>query len=138
MNVEKGTIYELHLIGPKVATKLKKAGILRIEEFLQNIFDQARRRLLSAKTGISEKKLQRWARIAQLYQIEGIDNENAELFEASGIEGIEDLLMAKPEELLLKMKKINEIKKLVVRLPDLHQIIGIQNSARHLGAATMV
>jgi predicted RecB family nuclease len=122
-------IVEMHGIGPKLGQKLIKAGIHTLLELIEKGSDEEKRAEISAITGISEIKILKWKNMARLYCIEGINNENAELFEAAGIESLEDLQTKNPEMIYEKMRKINAAKRLVLSIPSLEDLQRMSESA---------
>lgn len=122
-------IVEMHGIGPKLGQKLIKAGIHNLLELIEKSSDEEKRAEISAITGISEIKILKWKNMARLYCIQGINNENAELFEAAGIESLEDLQTKSPEMIYEKMRKINATKRLVLSIPSLEDLQRMSESA---------
>lgn len=111
-------------IGPVYAEKLKEAGINSIEELLEAGKTRKGRSDLAEKTGISGKLILTWVNHADLFRIKGLAGEYSELLEASGVNTVPQLATRVPENLLNKMKEVNEAKSLVRKLPSLSQVEG--------------
>ena len=122
-------IVEMHGIGPKLGQKLIKAGIHNLYELIEKGSDEEKRAEVSTITGISEIKILKWKNMARLFCIEGINNENVELFEAAGIESLEDLQTKSPEAIYEKMRKINASKRLVLNIPSLEELQRMADAA---------
>jgi uncharacterized membrane protein/predicted flap endonuclease-1-like 5' DNA nuclease len=109
-------------IGDVYRQKLRQAGITNVDELLdQGSTVQGRNEIVN-RTGISEKLLLRWINEADLYRINGIGQEYAELLEAAGVDTVPELAQRVPANLLEKMAAANAQKKMVRRLPDLSQV----------------
>lgn len=111
-------------IGPVYAEKLKEAGVNSIEELLETGKTRKGRSDLAEKTGISGKLILTWVNHADLFRIKGLAGEYSELLEASGVNTVPQLATRVPENLLNKMKEVNEAKSLVRKLPSLSQVEG--------------
>lgn len=111
-------------IGPVYAEKLKEAGVNSIEELLEAGKTRKGRSDLAEKTGISGKLILTWVNHADLFRIKGLAGEYSELLEASGVNTVPQLATRVPENLLNKMKEVNEAKSLVRKLPSLSQVEG--------------
>ena len=106
-------------IGDVYRQKLRQAGISDVDELLEKGSTVQGRKEIVNKTGISEKLLLRWVNMADLYRINGIGQEYAELLEAAGVDTVLELAQRVPANLLEKMAAANAQKKMVRRLPDL-------------------
>jgi uncharacterized membrane protein len=106
-------------IGDVYRKKLRQAGITDVDGLLAKGSTVQGRKEIVNKTGISEKLLLRWVNMADLYRINGIGQEYAELLEAAGVDTVLELAQRVPPNLLEKMAAANAQKKMVRRLPDL-------------------
>ena len=109
-------------IGDVYRQKLHEAGITNVEELLEKGSTAQGRKEIVKTTGISEKLVLRWVNMADLYRIQGIGKEYAELLEAAGVDTVPELAQRVPANLLEKMTAANAQKKMVRRLPDLSQV----------------
>ncbi len=109
-------------IGDAYRQKLRQAGITNTDELLEKGSTVQGRNEIINTTGISEKILLRWVNMADLYRINGIGQEYAELLEAAGVDTVPELAQRVPANLLEKIAAANAQKKMVRRLPDLSQV----------------
>lgn len=115
-------IIDIEGIGEVYAKKLKEAGIDTSEELLEAGKTEKGRTGLVEKTGISQKLILRWVNHADLFRIDGVGEEYADLLEASGVDTVIELAKRKPENLTQKMAEVNGQKHLVRKLPALSQV----------------
>ena len=127
----KGLTY-IEGIGKAYSKKLHTAGITNVDELLEKGSTPKGRKEIIKATGISEKRLLRWVNMADLYRIQGIGKEYAELLEAAGVDTVPELAQRAPASLLEKMTAANAQKKMVRRLPDLSQVEGWVAQAKSL------
>lgn len=125
-------ISEIEGIGPKLSIKLGKAGITNVDEFLTACSTAKGRNAVALQTGISEEKLFKWVKLIDLFRIEGLSIEFSELFEASGVDAIQELGKMDPEKLYDKMKKVNSSKRFVLQVPSLNELQSFVNMARSM------
>jgi len=104
-------------IGPKYATKLRKARIRTTEALLKRGADRAGRKQLSGATGFSNHQILEWVNRADLFRVKGIGEEYSDLLEASGVDTVKELRTRNARNLTEKMAEINQKKRLVRRLP---------------------
>ena len=104
-------------IGTTVATKLHNAGIDSIESLLEVGSTPDGRAQLAAATRISSRRLLRFVHRADLARVKGIGEEYADLLEVAGIHNVGQLADADADALVIKIREINQYRKLVRRLP---------------------
>ena len=109
-------------IGPVYAQKLKAAGIGTVEALLEAGASPEGRQALEEKTGIGHKLILEWINHADLFRIKGVGEEYSDLLEEAGVDTIPELAQRKAENLFAKLGEVNEVKKLVRRLPTLAQV----------------
>ena len=119
-------------IGKAYSKKLRTAGITNVDELLAKGSTPKGRKEIFKATGISEKRLLRWVNMADLYRVQGIGKEYANLLEAAGVDTVPELAQRTPASLLDKMTAANAKKKMVRRLPDLSQVEGWVAQAKSL------
>lgn len=110
-------IEKIEGIGPANAKKLAKAGITTTAKLLTLCCDRKGRRATSETTNIDEKKLLKWANMADLMRISGVGEEYSELLEAAGVDTVKELRNRNAENLSAKMDEVNAKKKLVRSTP---------------------
>lgn len=115
-------IEEIEGIGPVMGEKLREAGINNTDKLLENTQSPKQRKDLAEATGISPKLILRFANMADLFRINGVGQEHAELLEAAGVDTVPELAQRNAENLTAKMEEVNEEKKLVRRTPSLTSV----------------
>lgn len=121
-------------IGPKYATKLRKARVRTTEALLKRGATRAGRKDLAAETGLTDHQILEWVNRADLMRVKGIGEEYSDLLEASGVDTVKELKMRKPENLHAKMVEVNMKKRLVRRLPTEKMVAGWVKAAAKLDA----
>lgn len=111
-------------IGPKNATKLRKAGIRTTEALLKRGATRKGRKEIAASTGISERQILEWVNRADLMRVKGIGSEYSDLLEAAGVDTVKELRRRSPRSLTNKMIEVNDAKRLVRRLPTEAMVAG--------------
>lgn len=71
----------------------------------------------------------KWANHADLFRIDGIGPQFAELLEEAGVDTVKELRTRNAENLYAKIVEINEKKQLVRRLPSQGQIVSMIENA---------
>lgn len=111
-------------IGNSYALKFKEAGIRTVENLLDAASDKRAREKLAEATGISEKLVLKWANMADLFRINGVAGQHAELLECSGVDTVKELAQRNAESLRLKMTAVNARKNVVRNVPPLRFVNG--------------
>ncbi len=122
-------IEDIEGIGPVYGEKLRTAGISTVEKLLEAGATKSGRTSLAKETGISEKDILKWVNHADLFRIDGIGPQFAELLEAAGVDTVKELRNRNAENLFAKLGEVNEEKKLVRRLPSSSQVEGMIKTA---------
>jgi predicted flap endonuclease-1-like 5' DNA nuclease len=128
-------IIDIEGIGPSYAEKLAQANITTTNDLLELCCDPSGRSTMSAKTGVSEGQLLKWANMADLMRISGVGSEYAELLEASGVDTVKELRNRNAENLTAKMKEVNDEKRLCRATPGLKTVVGWVEQAQGLDPA---
>jgi predicted RecB family nuclease len=105
-------------IDAEEAKALKSVGIRTTEKLLEQAKSPKGRRLLSAKTKLDEKRLLRWANIADKLRIRGMGKEYAGLLREVGVDTVKELRYRNPARLAESMAEANKRRKLVRFLPS--------------------
>jgi predicted RecB family nuclease len=100
------------------AEKLKSVGIRTTEKLLEAAKSPGGRRQLAATTKLDEKRLLRWANIADKLRIRGMGKEYAGLLREVGVDTVRELRYRNPERLAKSMAEANKRRKLVRFLPS--------------------
>ena len=100
------------------AEALKSVGIRTTEKLLEAAKSPKGRKLLAGKTSLVEKKLLRWANIADKLRIKGMGKEYAGLLCEVGVDTVNELQYRNPARLAKAMAEANKKRKLVRFLPS--------------------
>jgi predicted flap endonuclease-1-like 5' DNA nuclease len=100
------------------ATALKSIGIRTTEKLLEAAKSPKGRKELSAKVKLDQKKLLRWANIADKLRIKGMGKEYAGLLREVGVDTVKELRYRNPAKLARSMAEANKRRKLVRFLPS--------------------
>lgn len=117
-------------IGPVFKEKLGTVGISSVEALLEKGGSKKGRVELAAATGISEKRILKWVNMADLFRVNGIASQFAELLKATGVDTVKELKMRNPANLHKMLIETNEQKKLTRAVPALSQIEDFINQAK--------
>lgn len=109
-------------IGPVYAQKLKAAGVTTIKALLDMGSTAKGRKGIVEKTGISDSLVLTWVNHVDLFRINGVGEEYADLLEQAGVDTVVELAQRKAENLFEKMTAVNQQKKLVRKMPSLAQV----------------
>ncbi|MEM9287494.1 MAG: DUF4332 domain-containing protein [Sphingomonadales bacterium] len=126
------SIIDIEGIGPALAEKLKGAGIRTTGALLEQACTPKGRKQVAADTGIDEKKILKFANMADLMRIKGVGEEYSELLEAAGVDTVKELRNRRPDNLAAKMAEVNAKKKLVRSLPSEKVVEGWVGQAKEL------
>lgn len=119
-------------IGEVYGKKLREQGIKNTDQLLSATRTKAFRKELAEKTGISEDLILKFANHVDLFRVNGIGSQYAEILEAAGVDTVKELATRKPENLVKKMEEVNAVKKLVRRTPCLKVVTKWVESAKTL------
>jgi predicted flap endonuclease-1-like 5' DNA nuclease len=117
MNVE-----DIEGIGSVYGEKLGGVGVKTVEDLLDAGAKPGGRDKLVASTGISHELILKWVNRADLYRVKGVGQEYSDLLEASGVDSPLELSHRIPQNLHAKLEQVNGEKKLVRRVPSLHEV----------------
>ncbi|MXN65760.1 DUF4332 domain-containing protein [Stappia sp. GBMRC 2046] len=126
------SIAEIEGIGPAYAEKLQAVGIRTTDAYLERARDPKGRKALAEETGIDDKRILKWANMADLMRIKGVGEEYSELLEAAGVDTVKELRNRNAENLAAKMREVNETKKLVRQVPADSAVAGWVEQAKKL------
>ena len=122
-------------VGKVYSQKLKTAGILTTNALLKKGATPKGRQTIADKSGISGKLILRWVNHADLFRLEGVAGEYAELLEAAGVDSVPELAQRNAENLCQKLAEVNEAKKLVRVVPVQTQVEQWVEQAKNLPRA---
>ncbi len=110
-------IEDVEGIGPVTGEKLRAAGVKDTDSLLENARTPKQRKELAEKAGLSDKQVLKFANMVDLYRINGVGSEYAELLEAAGVDTVPELARRNAANLTTAMTEVNEQKKLTRRVP---------------------
>ena len=125
-------IVEIEGIGEVYAEKLIAAGITKASELLEKCAAPKGRKELAEATGISEKLILRWTNHTDLYRINGVGPQFAELLEAAGVDTVKEFRHRVAENLQPKLAEINEARHICGRTPAVAEIQKMIDQAKEL------
>ncbi|MCR4921498.1 MAG: DUF4332 domain-containing protein [Bacteroidaceae bacterium] len=127
-------IIDIQGIGEVYAEKLIAAGIKTTDDLLEKCAKPAGRKALAEETGISPKLILTWTNHVDLFRIQGVGPQFAELLEASGVDTVKELKHRVADNLQTKMTQINEEKNLTNRVPSVSEVQKMIDQAKELPA----
>ena len=125
-------IIEVEGIGEVYAAKLEAAGIKTTDEYLTKCASPTGRKALAEETGIAPALILKWANHADLFRINGIASQFAELLEAAGVDTVKEFRNRVPANLQPKLVEVNEQKHLCKRVPALSEVEKMIAQAKEL------
>lgn len=111
-------ISDLEKFAPGATTALKSVGIRTTSGLIEAAKSPKGRKMLSAKTGLDERRILRWANMADRMRIKGVGEDYAHLLEVAGVNTVKELRYRSPAKLAKAMAEINIKRKLVLLLPS--------------------
>ena len=112
------SIESIEGIGPKLGAALRTAGVRSVAGLLKAGADKKSRKALAEKSGISEKRILKCVNMADLFRINGVASQYAELLENAGVDTVKELKHRNADNLAEKMAEVNAEKNLVRRTPS--------------------
>lgn len=128
-------IIDIEGVGEVYAAKLQEAGVNTVSELLEKGKTPKGRDELAEKTGISGKLILKWVNHADLFRINGVGPQFAELLEASGVDTVKEFRHRVAENLEKKMVEVNEAKNLTRRVPSVAELQKMIDQAKELAPA---
>ena len=125
-------IVDIEGVGEVYAEKLIAAGINTVNDLLDKCAAPAGRKALAEATGITEKLILKWTNHADLFRINGVGPQFAELLEAAGVDTVKELRHRVAANLVAKMEEVNEAKHLVRRVPAEIEVQKMIDQAKEL------
>ena len=115
-------VEEIEGIGPALGEKLRAAGINTVDKLLENAATKKQRQSLAEETGISEKQILKFTNMADLFRLNGVGQEYAELLEVAGVDTVPELAQRNAANLTAKMEEANEAKNLTRKTPSATEV----------------
>ena len=127
-------IIDIEGIGEVYAPKLIEQGIETVEQLLDACSGPTGRKVMAEKTGISEKLILKWTNHADLFRINGIGPQFAELLEAAGVDTVKELSHRNAANLVKTMNEVNEKEHRTKRVPTEIEVQRMIDQAKELPA----
>ncbi|MFM7089741.1 MAG: DUF4332 domain-containing protein [Saprospiraceae bacterium] len=115
-------VEEIEGIGPALGEKLRAAGINTVDKLLEKAATKKQRQSLAEETGISEKQILKFTNMADLFRLNGVGQEYAELLEVAGVDTVPELAQRNAANLTAKMEEVNEAKNLTRKTPSATEV----------------
>ena len=115
-------VEEIEGIGPALGEKLRAAGINTVDKLLENAATKKQRQSLAEETGISEKQILKFTNMADLFRLNGVGQEYAELLEVAGVDTVPELAQRNAANLTAKIEEVNEAKNLTRKTPSATEV----------------
>ena len=125
-------IIDIEGVGDVYAEKLIAAGINKVSELLEKCAAPKGRKELAEATGISEKLILKWTNHADLFRINGVGPQFAELLEAAGVDTVKEFRHRVAENLQPKLAEINETRHICGRTPAVVELQKMIDQAKEL------
>ena len=125
-------IIDIEGFGDVYAQKLIAAGINKVSELLEKCAAPKGRKALAEETGISEKLILKWTNHADLFRINGVGPQFAELLEAAGVDTVKEFRHRVAENLQPKLEETNAAKNICNRVPAVSEIQKMIDQAKEL------
>lgn len=126
------SISELEGMTAFAASKLKGLGIRTTDALLEAARTSKGRKVLAARTGITEQQLLDWANVADYMRIPGMGKAKVGLVRAAGVTTVRELAHRNPARLAQNMKEVNIKRNLVRILPSEKSVGHMIEQARKL------
>ena len=115
-------VEEIEGIGPVFSEKLRAAGINTVDKLLEKAATKKQRQSLAEETGISEKQILKFTNMADLFRLNGVGQEYAELLEVAGVDTVPELAQRNATNLTAKMEEVNAAKNLTRKTPSAAEV----------------
>ena len=125
-------IIDIEGVGEVYAEKLIAAGINKVSELLEKCAAPKGRKELAEATGISDKLILKWTNHADLFRINGVGPQFAELHEAAGVDTVKEFRHRLAENLQPKLAEVNEQKNICNRVPAVSEVQKMIDQAKEL------
>jgi len=128
-------IEDIEGIGKVLGGKLRAAGVGSTAKLLAAGATRKGRAELAARTSISDGLIMRCVNMADLFRVNGVASQYAELLEAAGVDTVKELRNRRADNLTAKMREINAAKRLCRVVPGEKTVAGWIEQAKSLPPA---
>ncbi|RAI91469.1 DUF4332 domain-containing protein [Algoriphagus yeomjeoni] len=119
-------------IGPAMKEKLAAAGVSTVEGLLEKGASKAGRKAIAEASGLDESKVLVWVNMADLFRINGVASQFAELLKAAGVDTVKELRTRNAENLHAALVKTQEEKGLTRVVPAASKVADFIEQAKSL------
>tara|TARA_R110002020_G_scaffold284195_2_gene499765 strand:- start:45 stop:452 length:408 start_codon:yes stop_codon:yes gene_type:complete len=119
-------------IGPVMKEKLSAAGVTTVEGLLEKGASKAGRKAIAEASGLDESKVLVWVNMADLFRINGVASQFAELLKAAGVDTVKELRTRNAENLHAALVKTQEEKGLTRVVPAASKVADFVEQAKSL------
>ncbi|TFV97637.1 DUF4332 domain-containing protein [Algoriphagus kandeliae] len=119
-------------IGPVYKAKLAEAGVKTVEGLLEKGATKSGRQKLAEATGLDASQILKWVNMADLFRINGIASQFAELLKAAGVDTVKELRNRNAENLHAALVKTQEEKGLTRVVPNAEKVADFIAQAKAL------
>jgi predicted flap endonuclease-1-like 5' DNA nuclease len=125
-------VIDIEGIGETYAAKLEQHGIKRTEDLLQKAGTKAGREILATATKIPESLILTWVNHADLFRINGVAGQTAELLEAAGVDTVKELATRNAANLHTRLSEVNQQFGLSGKVPSTEMLEGMIQEAKSM------
>lgn len=122
-------------IGPSYGEKLAAAGVKTVESLLKKGSQKKGRSEIASASGLSERQILDWVNMADLFRINGVAGQFAELLKASGVDTVKELGTRNAQNLHAALTEKNAEKKLTKVVPSVEKVTDFIAQAKKLDQA---
>ncbi|MEB2786417.1 DUF4332 domain-containing protein [Algoriphagus persicinus] len=119
-------------IGPAMKEKLVAAGISSVESLLEKGASKAGRKAIAEASGLDESKILVWVNMADLFRINGVASQFAELLKAAGVDTVKELRTRNSENLYTALVKTQKERGLTRAVPAASKVADFIEQAKAL------
>jgi predicted flap endonuclease-1-like 5' DNA nuclease len=125
-------VIDIEGIGPTYAEKLGKAGIHTTGDLLEKGGTKSGRHHIALESGLPESLILTWVNHADLFRIDGVAGQFAELLEAAGVDTVKEFATRNAENLHEKLVETNEKFGLSGKVPSVDSLTTMIKQAKTL------
>ncbi|MBN2552286.1 MAG: DUF4332 domain-containing protein [Spirochaetales bacterium] len=128
---------EIEGIGAAQSSRMQSAKVLTVQGLLKKGGTPRGRKELAEKTGLSESVILKWVNMADLFRVNGVGKQYAELLEKAGVDTVKELRNRRADNLVAKLAEVNMVggRRLVRQLPGLKRVQSWIDEAKKLPPA---
>lgn len=125
-------IVDLTRLEQEQISALKARGVHSTDSLLRKGSTAKARVVLSRQTGIPESLIAEWVDMADLMRVNGLGEAYCYLLKAAGVRRLEDLRQAKADQLFLAIKRVDNYRQWVGRLPSYRRVRSWIDASRRI------